>query len=220
MLDWKTNSALAAGKGATVQQFVAIVGRRPSGSGNGALGRGPPRGSMGREIAHIDDAKDRRQAFRAIKAIAERYVETHMSKTGAPTLPAVKAKLLEGKRGLIIGIANDKSIAWGCAKAFRALGAEVAVTYLNDKAKKFVEPLARALEAPIFMPLDVSIVRPDGSSIRTDNQGMGQARLSCSLHRLLTEGSAAGTRGRRVARRLRDDHGCILLDLHSDGASG
>jgi enoyl-[acyl-carrier protein] reductase I len=70
-------------------------------------------------------------------------------------LPAVKAKLLEGKKGLIVGIANDQSIAWGCAKAFRALGAELAVTYLNDKAKKFVEPLAQELEAPILLPLDV-----------------------------------------------------------------
>lgn len=70
-------------------------------------------------------------------------------------VPAVKAKLLEGKRGLIVGIANEQSIAWGCAKAFRALGAEVAVTYLNEKAKKYVEPLARELEAPIVMPLDV-----------------------------------------------------------------
>ena len=65
--------------------------------------------------------------------------------------------MLEGKRGLIVGIANDQSIAWGCAKAFRALGAELAVTYLNDKAKKFVEPLAREAEAPIVMPLDVRV---------------------------------------------------------------
>ena len=70
-------------------------------------------------------------------------------------IPFAKAPLLEGKQGLIVGIANDQSIAWGCAKAFRALGAEVAVTYLNEKAKKFVEPLARELEAPILMPLDV-----------------------------------------------------------------
>src|SRR6516162_8204259 len=70
-------------------------------------------------------------------------------------LPVVKAKLLDGKRGLVVGIANDQSIAWGCAKAFRALGAELAVTYLNDKAKKYVDPLAQALEAPIVMPLDV-----------------------------------------------------------------
>src|SRR5829696_7120200 len=71
-------------------------------------------------------------------------------------LPVIKAKLLEGKKGLIVGIANDQSIAWGCAKAFRALGAELAVTYLNDKAKKYVEPLARELEASIVMPLDVN----------------------------------------------------------------
>ena len=69
-------------------------------------------------------------------------------------IPAVKAKLLEGKRGLVVGIANENSIAWGCARAFRAFGAELAVTYLNDKAKTFVEPLARELEAPIVMPLD------------------------------------------------------------------
>ena len=69
-------------------------------------------------------------------------------------IPKVKAKLLEGKRGLIVGIANDQSIAWGCARAFRAFGAELAVTYLNDKAKKYVEPLARELEAPIVMPLE------------------------------------------------------------------
>jgi len=70
-------------------------------------------------------------------------------------IPKAQAKLLAGKRGLIIGIANDQSIAWGCAKAFRALGAELAVTYLNEKARKYVEPLARELEAPILLPLDI-----------------------------------------------------------------
>ena len=80
-----------------------------------------------------------------------------MGQETSTLIPAVKAKLLEGKRGLIVGIANDQSIAWGCAKAFRALGAELAVTYLNDKAKKFVEPLARELKAPILMPLDVRV---------------------------------------------------------------
>ncbi len=62
---------------------------------------------------------------------------------------------LEGKKGLVIGIANDQSIAYGCAAAFRFLGAELAVTYLNEKAKKHVEPLATELGAPIFMPCDV-----------------------------------------------------------------
>src|SRR4029077_14407838 len=73
------------------------------------------------------------------------------------TIHYAKAPLLEGKRGLIVGIANDQSIAWGCAKAFRALGAELAVTCLNDKAKTYVEPLARELSAPIVMPLDVRV---------------------------------------------------------------
>ena len=63
--------------------------------------------------------------------------------------------LLKGKKALVAGIANEHSIAYGCAKAFRRLGAELAVTYLNEKARPFVEPLARELEAKIFMPLDV-----------------------------------------------------------------
>jgi enoyl-[acyl-carrier protein] reductase I len=63
--------------------------------------------------------------------------------------------ILTGKKGLIIGIANEHSIAWGCAKAFYEAGAELAVTYLNDKAHDFVYPLAKQLEAPIVLPLDV-----------------------------------------------------------------
>lgn len=66
---------------------------------------------------------------------------------------------LKGKRGLVVGIANDASIAWGCARAFRAHGAELAVTWLNDKARSHVEPLADLLDAPIRMPLDVT--RPE-----------------------------------------------------------
>ena len=71
--------------------------------------------------------------------------------------PDVKAKLLDGKKGLIVGVANDQSIAWGCARAFHALGAELAITYLNEKARKHVEPLARALDASIILPLDVRL---------------------------------------------------------------
>jgi enoyl-[acyl-carrier protein] reductase I len=63
--------------------------------------------------------------------------------------------LLKEKKALVTGIANDQSIAWGCAKAFHAFGAEVAVTYLNDKSKPYVEPLAKQIKAPIFMPLDL-----------------------------------------------------------------
>ncbi|WP_135079266.1 enoyl-ACP reductase FabI [Terasakiella sp. SH-1] len=62
---------------------------------------------------------------------------------------------LEGKKGLIIGIANEDSIAYGAAKALRAMGADVAVTYVNEKAQKFVAPLAENLHASLFMPCDV-----------------------------------------------------------------
>ncbi|MEO1223764.1 MAG: enoyl-ACP reductase FabI [Pseudomonadota bacterium] len=63
--------------------------------------------------------------------------------------------MLAGKKGLVVGIANQHSIAAGCASAFAAAGAELAVTYLNDKAKPYVEPVAEAVGSEIFMPLDV-----------------------------------------------------------------
>ena len=68
----------------------------------------------------------------------------------------VSRPVLSGTKALVVGVANDQSIAYGCAKAFRELGAELAITYLNEKSKKFVEPLAQELEAPIFSLLDVS----------------------------------------------------------------
>ncbi|HTY65146.1 MAG TPA: enoyl-ACP reductase FabI [Alphaproteobacteria bacterium] len=71
--------------------------------------------------------------------------------TGAIPLP------LANRRGLVTGIANDQSIAWGCAKAFRRLGADLAVTYMNEKARSYVEPLAKQAEAALFEPLDLRI---------------------------------------------------------------
>jgi len=68
----------------------------------------------------------------------------------------VPRPVLQGKKALVVGVANEHSIAWGCAKAFRELGAELALTYLNEKAKGFVEPLAKQLQAPILMPLEVT----------------------------------------------------------------
>ncbi|MDV7339096.1 enoyl-ACP reductase FabI [Terasakiella sp. A23] len=62
---------------------------------------------------------------------------------------------LEGKKGLIIGIANEHSIAYGAAKAVRAMGADVAITYVNEKGRPFVEPIVENLHAPLFMPCDV-----------------------------------------------------------------
>lgn len=63
---------------------------------------------------------------------------------------------LAGKKALVVGIANESSIAWGIARALKAQGADLAITYLNDKAERFVRPLAEDLDASIIAPLDVS----------------------------------------------------------------
>jgi len=62
---------------------------------------------------------------------------------------------LKGQKALVVGIANENSIAWGCAKALRAQGADIAVTWLNEKAEPHVRPLADLLGAEITLPLDV-----------------------------------------------------------------
>ena len=67
----------------------------------------------------------------------------------------IPTPILQGQKALVVGIANEYSIAYGCARVFHKLGAEIAVTYLNEKSKAYVEPLAKELDAPIFMPLDV-----------------------------------------------------------------
>lgn len=65
--------------------------------------------------------------------------------------------VLTGQKALIVGIANEHSIAFGCAKAFRTVGADLAITWLNDKARQYVEPLAQELEAAVTAPLDVTV---------------------------------------------------------------
>ena len=87
---------------------------------------------------------------------------------------------LLGSKALIVGIANEHSIAYGCARAFRKLGAELAITYLNDKAKPYVEPLARQLEAPIFEPMDVQKEGQLESVFERVRQTWG--RLDIALH--------------------------------------
>jgi len=63
---------------------------------------------------------------------------------------------LKGKRALVVGVANDQSIAWAVAQALRNGGAEIAVTYLNEKAEPHVRPLAESINSSIIMQLDVT----------------------------------------------------------------
>src|SRR6516162_10619510 len=90
------------------------------------------------------------------------------------------ARPLSGMKVLVLGIANEYSIAFGCARAFRRQGAELAITYLNDKARPYVEPLARELEAPIFLPLNVQQEGQLEAAFEEIRQTWG--RLDIALH--------------------------------------
>ena len=125
--------------------------------------------------------------------------------------------LLKGKKALVTGIANDQSIAWGCAKAFHALGADVAVTYLNDKSKPYVEPLAKEIGAPIFMPLDLQKEGQLEAVFDTHRQEVGQARPVPALDRLCAEGGPAGPRRRLLEEGISAGDGDLVLVVHPHG---
>lgn len=88
-------------------------------------------------------------------------MEKHESHSSNDPLPKVWDEntrigdMLKGKRGLVVGVANRDSIAFGCAAKLRAFGADIALTYLNEKAKPHVQPLADELDTDLCLPLDV-----------------------------------------------------------------
>lgn len=87
---------------------------------------------------------------------------------------------LNGKLGLVVGIANEHSIAYGCAQKFRQAQAELVVTYLNEKAKPYVEPLAQQLQSPLFLPCDVQNKQELAAVFDNIHQKWG--RLDFMLH--------------------------------------
>ena len=93
---------------------------------------------------------------------------------------SLKEKPLAGKKGLVLGIANEHSLAYGCAEAFRAMGAELAITYRNDKTKTYVEPLAKELEAEIFLRCDVQ--EPGDLEAVFDTLRKNWGKLDFALH--------------------------------------
>jgi enoyl-[acyl-carrier protein] reductase I len=125
-------------------------------------------------------------------------------------MPQPHNPILAGKKALVVGIANEHSIAYGCASAFRSLGADLAITYLNEKAKPYVEPLARKLEAPIFMPLDV-----ERSGELEDP--LGPARYPDALDRVRAQGRPPGRPDRLLGRRLQARDGRLGPFVHPHG---
>jgi enoyl-[acyl-carrier protein] reductase I len=88
--------------------------------------------------------------------------------------------ILAGHKSLIVGIANDQSIAYGCAEAFRTAGADLAITWLNEKAQPHVEPLGNALGAEIMAPLNVE--NPGELEALFDTIGGRWGRLDSLIH--------------------------------------
>lgn len=120
--------------------------------------------------------------------------------------------LLAGRKGLVVGIANEHSIAYGCARIFRRCGAELAVTWLNDKARSHVEPLARELDAPIAMALDVE--QPGALEAVFDTVRERWGRLDFVLH-AIAFAPAADLHG-RVADSSRQGFGRAMdVSCHS-----
>lgn len=109
-----------------------------------------------------------------------------MTKTFSDPLPMVwdpdarVGEMLKGRRGLVVGIANQDSIAFGCAAKLRAFGADLAVTWLNAKAERFVRPLAEELGAAITMPLDVE--QPGEMEAVFDRIAQEWGRLDFLIH--------------------------------------
>jgi len=87
---------------------------------------------------------------------------------------------LRNTKVLVVGIANEHSIAWGCARAFREMGAALAITYLNDRAEPHVRPLAEQLGAEIILPLDVA--KPGEMEALFDEIARRWGRLDTLLH--------------------------------------
>jgi enoyl-[acyl-carrier protein] reductase I len=138
---------------------------------------------------------------------------------------------LAGRKGLVVGIANEHSLAWSAAQQFHNAGAELAITYLNDKARPFVEPLARQLSVPIFLPCNVAQAGQLEAVFEAIRQRWGRLDFlfhaiawarKADLHGRLTDCSAEGfgesmlischsfTRMAKLAEPLLDQGGSLM----------
>ena len=93
--------------------------------------------------------------------------------------------LLKGKKGLIMGVANDRSIAWGIAKKLSEHGAELAFTYLGDALKKRVVPLAQSVKSDFTLSCDVEKKEDVVRTFKDIKKKMGKFRFCCSCNSFL-----------------------------------
>ncbi|PIY73419.1 MAG: enoyl-[acyl-carrier-protein] reductase FabI, partial [Rhodobacterales bacterium CG_4_10_14_0_8_um_filter_70_9] len=119
---------------------------------------------------------------------------------------------MTGKRGLIMGVANDKSIAWGIAQACRGAGADLAFTYQGDALKKRVAPLAASVGSDIVLPCDVT----DMASVDAVFDGIAQAwgRLDFVVH-AIAYADKAELKGRYVDTSLANFQMSLNISCYS-----
>ena len=141
------------------------------------------------------------------------------AREGLTAMEPIPTPVLAAKKALVVGIANEYSIAYGCANAFRSLGAELAITYLNDKARPHVEPLAKELGASIFLPLDVQRAGELEAVFDAIRKRVGAPRHPGALDRVRAEGGSAGRPPRLLGRGLQGGDGRVLPFLHPHGAA-
>ena len=129
-------------------------------------------------------------------------------------------QVLAGQKALVIGVANDQSIAYGCAKAFRTVGAELAITWLNERARPYVEPLAQELGAPITGALDVSVPGQLEAIFDRIRAGLGQDRHPGALNRLRAQGRPSRWAAGLFGGRFREGDGHFMPFVCPDGEVG
>ncbi len=126
--------------------------------------------------------------------------------------------LMKGKRGLVMGVANDHSIAWGIARALAAHGASLAFTYQGEALGKRVKPLAQSVGSQLVLPCDVEDPASVDAVFDARARGLGQHRFPRPRHRLFRQERAQGPLCRHHAGELHPHHGDLVLLLHRSGA--
>ena len=124
---------------------------------------------------------------------------------------------LDGNKGVVLGIANHHSIAYGCAKAFRFLGADLALTYLNHKAKPYVDPIAEELETEILLPCDVQNEGDLATLFSTIRRQWGTLDFGPAFHCLCAERGPAWAPGGFIPGRIHYSDGYLLSLVYAHG---
>ena len=125
--------------------------------------------------------------------------------------------LMKGKRGLIMGVANDHSIAWGIAKTLAAQGAELAFTYQGDALGKRVKPLAEQLGVPMVLPCDVEDIASVDAVFETLREKWGQLDFLVHAIGFSDKNELKGRYADTSAREFLAHHGDLVLLVHRTG---